>query len=105
MGVTKRQRRRAVQEEVASVALEALATAQAHRRPPSRQDVIDSVNVERAGKPCGKRVQATLTQYGWALTLRLWWRQECLPEGASVCPTQRSDYADGAAVNSTMNNE
>jgi len=82
MGGSKRHSGEAVQEAVASVAMEALATAQAHRRSPSRQDVMDAVNVERAGKRCGKRVQATLIQYGWALTLRLWWRQRCVPEWA-----------------------
>jgi hypothetical protein len=72
--------------EVADIALEALALAQGHRRAPERQDVLDAIQMEMAGKRCGKRRLFEIEKYGWSLTLRLWWRQRCVPDWAAGLP-------------------
>ena len=46
-------RSRVARGEVADIALEALALAKGNKRPPSRQDVLDAIQMELAGKRYG----------------------------------------------------
>ncbi len=77
-----RPRSRVAHEEVADVALEALALAQGHRRPPNRQDLLDAIQMATAGKRYGKHRLLEMEKFGWGLTLRLWWRKRCVPDWA-----------------------
>ncbi len=83
-------KRSAAHGEVADIALEALALARGQRRPPSKQDVTDALHMSLVSHPCGQRKQAMLIRYGWGLTLRMWWRERCVPDwaaGLEVGPT------------------